>query len=302
VSINAGTTVKHATFGLGRVVLTSGPYAWTYFPEVSGSPEAATKKLDLGVAALVPSPETSDPRLDHIPVRVVNGRLVFPKASRWTQAEAVAHFLRQYPGGFSDAHLRKAELDYKRNAVLAYAHRFDRGKGRTLLASGTSGLIAESVNDLFQLTNIPSMFEKLAVRDGVKHQQHAAQMLEAVLDFVDEPGAPTFRTLIEAVDRLPASAGKARVLTWPIVTFLPFLADPKRFIVVKPVMTKKAAERLFFDIGYDSHPNWRTYERVLAFCHHLQENLAPLGARDFIDVHSFIWVTAGEPAMEERQS
>jgi hypothetical protein len=59
------------------------------------------------------------------------------------------------------------------------------------------------------------------------------------------------------------------------VTLLPFLADPKRFIVLKPSMTKTAAERLFFDLAYDSRPNWTTYDRTLAFATSLRELLKP---------------------------
>jgi hypothetical protein len=35
----------------------------------------------------------------------------------------------------------------------------------------------------------------------------------------------------------------------PIVTLLPFLAHPTRFIVLNPTITKTAAERLFFDLA-----------------------------------------------------
>ena len=139
------------------------------------------------------------------------------------------------------------------------------------------------------------------MRDGVKDRQAAGRFLEGVLDFVKKPNAITFDGLADSVDRLPAAKGKARVFTWPIVTLLPFFADPKRFIVLKPGMTKTAAERLFFDLAYSSRPNWSTYERVLAFATSLRELLKPNGAKDFIDVQSFIWVTAGEPVMKPRK-
>jgi hypothetical protein len=173
------------------------------------------------------------------------------------------------------------------------------GRGRKLLADGDLQGIAKAIGKLFHSTNIPATQEIIAVSDALKNHVAAGAFLTGVLDFVDAPSAHTFAVLVERVNSLPQT-GDARVLAWPVVTLLPFLADPGRFIILKPTMTRAAAERLFFDIGYDSTPNWSTYERTLAFAASLRELLKPHGARDFIDVQSFIWVTAGEPAMKNK--
>lgn len=36
---------------------------------------------------------------------------------------------------------------------------------------------------------------------------------------------------------------------------------------------------------------WQCYERVLAMTETLLDRLEPLGAKDYIDVQSFMWVT-----------
>ena len=80
------------------------------------------------------------------------------------------------------------------------------------------------------------------------------------------------------------------MLTWPVVTVFPFLADPKRFMLLKPELTKQAAQRLAFDLLYDAKPNWSTYSNLLAMSDLLMNNLREFGVRDYMDVQSFIWV------------
>ena len=95
--------------------------------------------------------------------------------------------------------------------------------------------------------------------------------------------------MAEAVSQLPADGGK--VNTWPIVTLLPFLADPKKFIALKPTNTELIAARMAFDLKYDSTPNWETYDQTLRMAAQLLTRLAPLGAKDMIDVQQFMVVT-----------
>ncbi len=62
-------------------------------------------------------------------------------------------------------------------------------------------------------------------------------------------------------------------------------------MVVKPQITRKMARRMNFDILYSSQVTWHCYERVLQMTEALLGRLEPLGAKDYIDVQSFMWVT-----------
>jgi hypothetical protein len=57
-----------------------------------------------------------------------------------------------------------------------------------------------------------------------------------------------------------------------------------------PKSLSAEGERLHVDLRYDSRPNWTTYERLLRMSQILLDRLRPLGARDWIDVQSFIYV------------
>ena len=58
--------------------------------------------------------------------------------------------------------------------------------------------------------------------------------------------------------------------------------EPQRVVVVG------AGEQA--DIAYESAVNPATYAACLDFYAKLQEQLAPHGSRDWVDVQSFIWV------------
>jgi hypothetical protein len=133
----------------------------------------------------------------------------------------------------------------------------------------------------------------MAVCDGFKDGAAASRVLKAALDFVDSPGAETFRGLAEAIGSLPVSGRGSKVLTWPNVTLLPFLADPSRFTVLKPAIARQTAARMAFDLQYSASPAWPCYEALQGMSARLREELRGLGAADYLDVQAFMWVTRG---------
>jgi hypothetical protein len=62
---------------------------------------------------------------------------------------------------------------------------------------------------------------------------------------------------------------------------------------LKPEVTKQAASTFQFDLRYEATPNWETYDALLRMGRVYLELLIPFGARDFVDVQSFIYVTCG---------
>ena len=87
---------------------------------------------------------------------------------------------------------------------------------------------------------------------------------------------------------------QTRVLTWPVVTVFPFLAQPDRHIFLKPNVSRVAAAQYGFDLGYLSRPNWRTYASLLELADLVRADLRDLRPRDLIDVQSFLWVQGSD--------
>ena len=62
---------------------------------------------------------------------------------------------------------------------------------------------------------------------------------------------------------------------------------------LKPLATKAAAAALGFDLQYNAALNWVTYASLLRMGHIYLGLLREMGARDFVDVQSFILVVGG---------
>ena len=239
---------------------------------------------------------SSDPLLDRVPVGLkatkqgAKGTGVQTPSSAVGLEETIERFTRDYPGLFADPKLAEDELTYKRKAHALFNRHFADGRGVALLGAGNTEDISLALAGLYKETNIPSKYEIMAMCDGLKDGAAAARLLTAVLAFVDRSDAGSFDDLVNAVGGVPPAEG-SRVLTWPNVTILPFLADPARFIVLKPEISQLMAARMGRDLMYSSDPRWHTYAAFHEMAVQLLERLAPLGARDFVDVHSFMWVT-----------
>ena len=81
----------------------------------------------------------------------------------------------------------------------------------------------------------------------VQHHEFTPTAMIPVADF-----------LANRLDQLLVEDARVAVLT-----MLPFLAQPHRFMFLKPEVTQKAADRLLWNLNYTSKLNWLTYSRLL---------------------------------------
>lgn len=245
----------------------------------------------------------SDTVLDNLPPFVDDHFTVSQK--RVTIAEGIEHFRSLFPRGFRDAGYigtgklganEYGERQYKLNACARYAELIGGDVGPSLLRAGEiQELVRRACHVVSKDLNLLSPFENMAFRDALVGDHEAAtRYFEALFAMIsaDDLTEDTFQPLADAVMGLPAEKGKARVATWPVLSILPALADPTRFIFVKPSITQDCAERLRFEIQYSSQLRWITYQKVLEMADLLLEHLRPDGATDYIDVQSFMWIVA----------
>ena len=288
-----GILVEHSVWQRGRVLDVVPPYAFIHFSSLVNSPEGPERKLRDDAPQVTRSKVESDPELDSLTV----GPDRVKKTVRKTKVKALAHHLdealawfeKEYPAKFADEKFVDADLRNKRAAHEVFTVNFGEGRGQALLESGNNGEITNVLDSLFRATNIPSTFEVKAVHKGLQSGDAARHVLETLLPMVANCNATTFAGLAEAIAQLPAAGGK--VLTWPNVTLLPFLAQPRQFMVLKPTNTELMAARMNFDLRYGTSPNWATYDALQRMSRFLLQRLEPLGAKDMIDVQAFMWVT-----------
>ena len=296
--INEGVLVRHPTkpdWGLGKVLAMQGNNVTIYFKDDATDHRTfLVDKIKLNVAE-----DQSDPMLDKLPP-FVKGAFV-TKTKKVTIQEGIEAFKKQLPGCFADPnYLGVGDVDvvgernYKLRAHQRYLDGFGDGKGEALLESGKIDELRDLVQGIVTKDhmNLLSPYEAMAFRDGlIASDKTAAEYFRALFLFVKGgPNQQSFNALASAVTNLPVQEGRARVATWPVLTLPPFLADPNRFMFLKPEPTQACADRLRFDLLYDSSLRWVTYERLMTMGEILLNELKPLGAQDFIDVQSFMWV------------
>lgn len=154
-----------------------------------------------------------------------------------------------------------------------------------------AALAAES-----KVYNLLYKLERSALRKALEDREAAARFFRALLAFIPAEGdtaAPAFHALVDATAKLPETGGK--VLTWPVVTLFPFIADPKRHLFVKPSITQEAAKWVAFELNYQALPNWTTYKNALELARRVKQDLHANRELDLIDVQSFMWVVAKYP-------
>ncbi|MBY0494733.1 MAG: hypothetical protein K2Y23_11005 [Cyanobacteria bacterium] len=290
---DVGILVEHSVWRRGKVIEIISPYAIIHFPALAASPQGPQRKLREDAPQLTKSSVQSDPELDGVETGPAKPKKVTKRKVKDLQNmldEAVAWFEQTYPARFDDEKLTDADYRNKRAAQETFAANFAGGRGAAMVSEAKHAEIAGLLDGISRATNILSPFEVKAVHKAyVKGDESATKVLGATLAFVANPGHATFKAMGEAVSQLPADGGK--VNTWPIVTLLPFLANPAKFVALKPTNTELIAARMAFDIKYDSTPNWETYDATLRMANQLLERLKPLGAKDMIDVQTFMVVT-----------
>lgn len=288
-----GILVEHTVWQRGKVIEILPPYAIIHFPSLANSPQGPQRKLREDAPQLTKSSVQSDAELDHVEVGPAKQKKVTKRKVKDLSNgidEAVAWFEQTYPGKFEDEKFVDNDYRNKRNAADVFQANFGGGKGGAMVDAGQHGQIASTLDGIFRATNILSPFEVKAVHKAfLKGNESSTKVLGYTLAFLANPTMQSFKGMAETVGQLPADGGK--VFTWPIVTLLPFLAEPSRFLALKPTNTELIAARLGTDFKYDTTPNWETFDAVTRMANALKDRLAPLGAKDMIDVQQFMWVT-----------
>ena len=205
-----------------------------------------------------------------------------------------AKFLHYLPRGFQDPLYEEWERGYKWAAHRRWVETLSRDTLRRMLKTGRHGEIAARAVAIEARTNLLFSFEKMALRDAVRSRRGARAFAKGLYDFLHGSSdlATRFNRWCDVVGKLPRR--QTRVLTWPVVTVLGFIAQPHAHIFLKPTVTRKAAHRYGVPLQYQSRPSWDTYANLLALARSIRQDLRDLRPRDMIDIQSFLWVQGSD--------
>jgi hypothetical protein len=203
-------------------------------------------------------------------------------------------FLHYFPDGFRDATYIDWERGYKWAAHQRWREELSPTRFGELLALNRYAEIGAAATRIESRTNLLFSFEKMALRDALKSPVGArlfARGLDALLHGNGTPAA-RFDAWIDTVAQLPRR--QTRVLTWPLATVFGFIAQPKRHVFYKPMVTRRAAAAYGHDLPYASRPSAEGYAALLDFVRRVEADIADLRPRDRIDVQSFLWVLGSD--------
>lgn len=277
-------------WGPGKVALIRNGNAYVFFRDVPDRPAKRFKPDALRLAA-----SQHDSILDNLPPFVEEGGNIVLPHERVTLDLARQKFLSLYPKGFyDDAYLgtkSSGERHYKMAAHELFMATLGNGEAQRLLTNGDIAELVVRASRVIGSLNLLHMVENTALRGGLADDRAAKRFFSTLLDFISGvPDQAKFESYAAAVAALPAK-GQTSTDKWTIATILPFLAAPDTYMFLKPTITQAAAARLGFDLKYDSHPNWRTYDALLRMTQLYMDQLKDLAPRDFLDIQSFFWVT-----------
>lgn len=201
-------------------------------------------------------------------------------------------FLRFFPDAFRDRRYLDWEHAYKWESHKLWNELLNEDEYKRLLRRGEFSEIATRALRVEQRTVPPFLFsfEKMALRDAVRTDFGArlfAEGLSVLLHDKDDLQSRFVQWII-AVGDLPRK--KSRVLSWPNLTFFPFIAQPTKHIIMKPSAMKLAAAELGYDLAYSSNPTFTTYERLLDLAEQVRAGIKDLKPRNYHDLQTFLYV------------
>ena len=286
-----GMLVRHATLGLGRVVLVEPTAVHVFFPGTD-SRQAAKLRWPAAKPLLTTEGVERDAWLESLSSFELD-----PETGRYTLAtnfvtheQAVDDYLARRPVAATPSG-RMDRVEAWRAASAEFQAAFPPGEGERLAAARNARELARRLNRVAKATEgIPGALEPAAFADALKDTASLlpwAETLFALLS-VPSPARPRFDALFAAT----AAFGREPAVAWPLATLFPFIASPARHIVLWPRATTAAAERLGFDLRYAAAPSYPTYVSLRALAARLFERLAPHGAQDLADVEALLFATA----------
>lgn len=298
-------------WGPGLVIKVEPTKIWVIWRD---TPTRVAKAMATSVVKLELAPEQSDPILDALtPAFDKDGNIAThtsrrpgkPRKSAKVEAtpisveEAKERFLARFPEGFNDASYiggtvkgTRKERAYKVDAHKNFVEDVGGGRYEQLLSEDPAEL-CERLKRAMRSTNLASPYEKASLADALDQVDHCIPYLQALGGILTDRVADesAFEAYFKALSELPAEGSSPA--KWPNATIFPYLYDPCIHIFLKPEVTKGAARSIRIDLNYRPLPNWLTYSRLLEIADKFLTQLRPLGAKDMIDVQSFIWVVYG---------
>lgn len=206
-----------------------------------------------------------------------------------TRAQERTRLIDQFKdryGSFESEQYLKDERTYKVRLSEHARTSIDKQQLERLIASKAFEEAARLIRRAYQRpeNNLLNSWDRLPLENAPD-----AELVQSLYQLLYS-GAPFAQRFAEWV----ALLSKQTPNCWPAATFFLMLMEPERHLFVKPVPCRSMLVRLRPELHWATRPTAEAYAYLLELAEHLYEHLRPLGARDMIDVQSFIWALQPE--------
>jgi 5-methylcytosine-specific restriction enzyme B len=207
----------------------------------------------------------------------------------------IERFQRTYPS-FTDQGYRDEERFYKDHFAERMRELLSHEALGKLIETGDfEGAQAAIKQALGGTVVTPTGFRQ---QNNLLNQWDALPIINAPVDELARRlydllyGAGPFDTRFDTwVDLLAAK----KPGVWPPATYFLMLHDPAKHLMIKPSQWQLFFKELGLNMAWPTRPSASSYAYLRGIAHQLLADLAPLGARDLIDVQSFLWRLSYQP-------
>lgn len=256
-----------------------------------------TKKFDTAYLPLIMSEDQSDPcpsvRHSSKQHSTVNRKPSPPRRNLPSFQESIDEFIRHYPQGFSDPEYIKDERTYKLNTHELFQQILGNGQIKQFLADSNIDELTKRTLRVITEHKINLIYskERIAFTDALKSKKSVDLFFNTLAELLEAgPTDDAINNYFKAVGEL-SQTGKSSPNKWTVSTLFPYLADPDRFMFLKPESAKDCADQLSHSLNYKATPNLLTYRCLESLYDRLlKHDLKSLEPKDNIDVQSFIWL------------
>jgi hypothetical protein len=299
-AIRVGSYVTHSqrpAWGVGKVFGQSDQHVLVGFRALPV--QERFKRMEFRVGLLDPSDVKQDTELDSWKVECDStchylGAVEKPrkvKAAQLTREQAMERFIEKFNNGFPDAWYRSTHRDQRVSQHQTFTARLQPERLRALALSDprAAGDMLIGVLETPSRSLLNARAELPRLREAFADIKNLPPYLNALADLLEaeRPNVKTFEAYVAAMAAFEATAKNSPV-TWPLVTALPYIAQPDRHLFVRPTSTQRAASLMGFELRFNRKPNWPTYERVLGMGNNLLEFIKHRSGEDMFDVQAFV--------------
>lgn len=195
----------------------------------------------------------------------------------------IEKFKRDYES-FDSKKLFDEEIAYKKVASEKLQEHIGKARLNNLIAQGDFEEAKTEIKRVFQGNNLFNQFDPIPLLNASADK--LANRLYELL-YGEQPFAVRFNNWVEF---LRTSSGKKTV--WPTATFYLALAEPDKYIYVKPTPFTDFLTNVKSDLKWEPDTNFAFYSELIKLGKMLlqEPEIQKLGAKDLRDIQSFIWV------------